>query len=188
MSGNKFQVVAVAGLVVSAGLVLQAAMPRLANDSGLLFLRAQYKLATGDTGSALKLMQQAATSPGTQPQPKALRQMPASVCPYSHAKPIATSAKEVSARPQVVSVAQPVTAKAHVRRLAVTIPNWRVEQMQTLARVQAIQAEQQARVHETMVKLEAQLRDLPRAGAAVTIQVPAVPATPVVLGTRAGLP
>ncbi len=170
--------------MVGAGLVLQAALPRLANDTGVLYLRAQYKLATGDPGSALKLMQQAATPSGSQSQAKAATPTAQdSECPYTRAKSIARAIKPSAATPHIISVRQITPTKTHVQRVTMQIPDrWSMQQMQIMAQIQARQVENEGQLRETLAKVDAKLRNLP--GVTVPLNVPAV----IVSGTRAAVP
>lgn len=183
MSGNKLQIAVIAGTIATAGIALQAGIPRLANDAGLLYLRAQYKLATGDPDSALRLMQQAAAPSPSQPQAKAANPAPQdSECPYAHTKPIASATTPGVVTPHVVPVRQTARGTANVRRVALLIPGyWSTQQMRIMAQVQARQAEQQAHLRETLAQVQAQLRSLP---VAVPVSMP----TLIVPGARAALP
>jgi hypothetical protein len=168
MGNSKLQIVLATGVIAVAGVALQAGVPRLANGASLLFLRAQYKLATGDTRSALQLMQQAATlkekgTPPTSPQ----------ACPYVHATPIVRVKKPVSAV-HVVSVRMANANRAPVRQLVLKVPDSSVKQARMLAQIRLRQAEQARRLQVSMAKLQAQLKDLP-----VPVSLPAI-ATPTI--------
>ncbi len=171
MSGNK-QIALVAGLIVMAGMALQAGIPRLANDTGLLYLRAQYKLATGDTGSALQLMQRAAAASS---QPEAPKTSPAVVsCSNTRPKPVAQAKKSAPA-PHVASIRM---AKDHqVHFVPPVFPrSWSANHERVLAQLQARQAMNEVEVRAIMARVQAQLKDLP-----VSMPAIAVPTSPVSL-------
>ena len=58
MTGT-IRIAIIAALSLIASLELPRTVDALASNGGVLYLRAQYKLLTGDTGSALRLMRQA---------------------------------------------------------------------------------------------------------------------------------
>jgi hypothetical protein len=57
----------------------------LSNDPRALYLMAEYKMATGDSGTALRLLQRASSSPSRKPASAKVNRTPmgADQCPYS---------------------------------------------------------------------------------------------------------
>lgn len=187
MGGKKIQFGLMAGLIVGGGLVFQTLLPRMANNAGLLYLQAEYKLATGDAASALRLIQKAAGSkqataaPAVPTAPVRAR---SESCPRVTAvKPTAaTTASTAPAGDHLLRVRVPGFENGHVQELVIRIPEIpgnakaQVEQAQALSEMYVRQAENDRRLAEKMRVLETRLkvRHLP----AATPTVPTMPPAP----------
>jgi hypothetical protein len=162
MNGNKLQVAILTGAVLAGISVVQVAVPRLANDAGLLYLQAEYKLATGDTGSALKLMQRAVASRQKSPAPPAVRKpAPVQSCTYvqPHARRAATPPETRTAEVQLAQM-----YRDYFRLPMITVSALREEQaLRGRAAWSKVDLKvfQQEKLTAAMRRLEARLKNVP---------------------------
>ncbi len=165
MTGSKLQVAVLTTVVVSGAVLFQTAMPRLANNATFRYLKAEYKLATGDTGSALKLMQQDLT-PQKQAPAKAAETSRAETTPQCRrvaaAKPV-VAPKPAMVEPSVVSRLVPDSFRNHIsHRVVISVPSkWTLQQARIMAQITLQQDQANRHMEQTMKALEAKLRTLP---------------------------
>ncbi len=177
---SKLQVAALTGLIVGGAALLQNSLPHLASSAGLRYLRAEYKLVTGDTAGALRLMQ-----PAAQPPLVSASSVPttdsdtAPACSRTAAPHPIAARRHAAPKAHLLTVSVPIVRAGGLQRLTVKVPNnASVQQARILADIRARTALQNARMEETMRHLEARLRNLPIP--------PAAPAAPVAFPVEPG--
>ncbi len=159
MSGSKLQVAMLTGLIVSGAALLQNSVPCLANSAGLLYLRAEYKLLTGDTQGAMRLMQKA-SQPQVETSPQAKPDSAIQPCPRAAKTQVASTFSRAKAR--VIAVHLPAMGPGRLETLKVRLPaDWAAQHARLMADIEAHTARQNAQTEKAMHLLEARLRNVP---------------------------
>ncbi len=183
MGGKKIQFGMLAGLIVGTGALFQTSLPQVANNAGLLYLRAEYNALTGDAASALQLMQKVAGSKQTTASAPAT---PAAAAPRV---PSQACRHATAAQPMVSSVGvAPVGAR--IMRVRIPAANGRLQEV--VLNVPGVPSSAQAQIRAAQMlvakygrqsqhnlQLEAKMRELETRMKEMHLPVPAPPVPPV---------
>lgn len=180
MSSKQIQIAVLAGMIVAGGMFFRDGMPRLANDAGVLYLRAEYKLATGDTGSAMRLMQRAAVSRQTQAVTRAVEpaeKVTTDSCPDSTPVTPVVAKRNASHTSTKASTLQFAGLNHHVTSQVLSFATLKQTDVafvtsKTWAKIEARNRQREEKYAESMRLLEARLKNLP---------IPEMPAVPAIV-------
>ncbi len=184
MGGKKIQFGILAALIVGGGVFFQTSLPLVANNAGLVYLRAEYKALTGDSASALSLMQkvvgpQQAQAKASTPAVSTAAHPRSEPCPRTvKVKPAANMASTVPVGARLLRVRIPAGPNGRLRELVLNVPEIPSSARAQIRAAQALTASY-ARESEHNLRLAAKMRELENSLKGFQPALPPTPPTPI---------